>query len=210
MNTKGYLDLSTGQISSTLGGSDIQFPELPFGTEVTLGLRLSEQLEGVSVEADRTINSFRASVGRIDTRPESGSFNLEIGSEGTPDTTANLTYDATAQEVQDAINAISSAQMTALGAATVELLDESFIVTFANETTASYAQPTGITIYDENSLFPVSFLRSRASRFNGKWRHDLRLIQAPVASTSTLTTKLPDPPYVTEDIAGSDLRLEAR
>lgn len=204
MNTKGYLDLSTGQLSSTLGGSDIQFPKLPFGTEVTLGLRLSEQLEGRAVEADRTVTSFRASVGRIDTRPESGSFNLEIGSEGTPDTTANLTYDSTAQEVQDAINAISSSQMTALGAATVELLDESFIVTFANETTASYAQPTEITIYDENSLFPVSFLRSRASRFNGKWRHDLRLIQAPVASTSTLTTKLPDPPYVTEDIAGSD------
>lgn len=204
MNTKGYLDLSTGQLTSTLGGSDIQFPNLPFGTELTLGLRLAEQLEGRSVETERTIDSFRASVGRLDTRPESGSFNLEIGNEGTPDTTADLPYNATAQEVQDAINAISSSQMTALGAATVELLDESYIVTFDNETTASYAQPTEITIYDENSLFPVSFLRSRASRFNNKWRHDLRLVQAPVASTSTLTTKLPDAPYITEEIAGAE------
>ncbi len=204
MNTKGYLDLSTGQLTTTLGGSDIQLPNLPFGTELTLGVRLAEQIEGQSVEATRTVDSFRASVGRIDTRPESGSFNLEIGSEGTPDTTADLAYNSTAQEVQDAINAISSSQMTALGAATVELLDESYIVTFDNETLASYAQPTEITIYDENSLFPVSFLRSRASRFNNKWRHDLRLVQAPVASTSTLSTKLPDAPSVVEEIAGAE------
>ena len=204
MNTKGYLDISTGLMTSTLGGATLSLPDLPAGTSVTLGLRLSEQLEGESVETTRTINSFRASVGRLDTRPEAGFFNLEIGNEGTPDTTANLSYAATAQEVQDAINAISSPQMTALGAATVELLDDSYIVTFANETIAGYPQPTEITIYDENSLFPVSFLRSRASAFNNKWRHDLRLLQAPVASTTTLTNRLPEAPSVVEDVKGTD------
>ena len=112
----------------------------------------------------------------------------------TPDTTADLPYNATAQEVQDAINAILLADdrpwCCDRGTA-----GRSYIVTFDNETTASYAQPTEITIYDEQPVPRILPVFTR-SRFNNKW-NTTSAVQAPVA-TSTLTTKLPDAPYITE------------
>ena len=53
-----------------------------------------------------------------------------------------------------------------------------------------------------NGLWPVSFGRINAWQLDGKWVHELRLTQAPVAFTSTLDSALPAAPAITRIQAG--------
>lgn len=193
-----YLDLGTKRAQESLGGSAFRFPTLAFGEDLNLSLRLSQRINGEAIEVSRTVDELRAHIGIKDARPETGDFQLKVGSDasvvGTNVTTA-LNWNSTAAQWEAALNALSDVGST-YGAATVEEKGGSKLVTFAGEGAA-----VDITL-ESNTLFPISFARVRAYEFGGEWRHDVRLTQAPVASTSISARVVPPAPSITTLIDG--------
>jgi hypothetical protein len=193
MQALAYLDLSRKKATETLGGSVFRFPSLTYGEDVTLAIRFAERLNGETVESSKTVQELRASIGRIDARPELGKFQILVGDNpaalGT-NLTAEIPHNAKASTIESALNALTVVGTT-YGAASVELKGESWLVTFDGEGAAVPLEAGG------NSLFPLSFLRVRASELNGEFVHDLRLIQAPIASTDQSARVVPPAPTVT-------------
>ena len=186
-----YCDLVKGTFSETLGGAAFAWPKIVQGDDLTLGLRLSQKIGNEAVEVQRVCRQLRASIGRVDARPEDGTFKLKVG-EGAEQAGINATdalaWNVTADALRNAINALAG--IAALGTATVELRDGSYLIRFANA-----SQPVSLTLAD-NALWPVSFGRVRASQFDGQWVHELRFIQAPVASTSMHDRVVPPAPGI--------------
>lgn len=190
-----YLDLATKKASESLGGAAFRFPTHTFGEDATLGLRLSQRTNGKSVEVSRVVQGLTASIGHVDARPEGGSFAIKVGLVGDAsvvgtNVTTALPHSASAKQVADALNALALVGTT-YGAATAEEKGGSYLVTFSGETEAVEISA------GSNSLFPVSFLRVMASEFDGEFVHDLRLIQAPVVSTSSSARVVPPAPVIT-------------
>lgn len=188
-----YLDLARKKATESLGGSAFKFPVLTYGEDVTLGLRFFVRANGEASEVSKKVRELRASIGKVDARPELGKFRIHVG-DGAPEENVNLTaeipHNATAKAVEDALNVLTVVGTT-YGAASVDLKGDSWLITFKDEVAAVPLKAGG------NSLFPLSFLRVRASELNGAFVHDLRLIQAPVASTDQSARVVPPPPAIT-------------
>lgn len=195
-----YIDLTRKRASESLSGGSFKFPTLAFGEDATISLRLAERIGGELSEIFREVVSLRASIGKIDARPESGKVAILIG-EDTPVEGTNLTtplaWNAKPHEVEAALNALTIVGTT-YGAASVEEKGGSWLVTFEDE-----VAPVPISV-GSNSLFPSSFLRVRSASVNGQYIHDLRLIQAPVASTATFARVAPPAPFVTTIVDGGE------
>lgn len=194
MESLVYLDLGRKTASENLTGSRFVWPEVAFGEELTIGVRLAQRFDGVLTEVSRTVDSLRASIGRIDTPPESGTYKLKIGSaggDGTPgtDLTADIEHDANAGDIAAALNATTIVGTT-YGTASAKMSDGSLIVTFDGETSEVPLEAK------DNTLQPVSFARIRAYEFNSEWKHEIRLHQSPIASTSVFTREQPPAPSI--------------
>lgn len=201
MESTLFLDLSTKQLSETLGGSRWSFPELTYGEEITIGLRFSKRDSGVVSEVSRNVEEISCSIGRVDARPESGMWGFEVV-EGSGDIVDDLPHDATGSEIQTLINALTLP--AGLGTCTVEEKSGSYLIRWADETVASTDTPVAIVASVTNSLFPISFIRHRTFQEDGMWVHELRLIQAPVASTDLSSRVVPPPPSITTDQNGGE------
>ena len=61
-----------------------------------------------------------------------------------------------------------------------------------------------------NALDPISFLRSRTYQVDGRWVHELRLVQSPVAFTDTSARVVPPAPSVIAEVqeGGSDGEID--
>ncbi len=97
-----YANLTTLAFSEALAGSAFVWPRQVAGKEITLRLRLAQRLEGQNIEAQRTVHGVKASLGRLDARPESGTFQLQVGSGAESpgvNVTADLPYNATAAQI---------------------------------------------------------------------------------------------------------------
>lgn len=193
MESLVYLDLSNKQLTESLGGSRWNFPTLTYGEDVTLSLRFSRREAGVVNEVSRDVTELRCSIGRVDARPESGKWGIEIV-DGSGDIVTDLPINVTASALATAINALTLP--AGLGDCTVEEKSGSWLIRWEDETVASTSTPVAILAQETNSLFPVSFVRHRTFQEDGTWVHELRLIQAPVASTSASSRILPPPPVV--------------
>lgn len=204
MDATIYFDLARKDAFESLnGGSRFEFPPLAYGEQATIRGRFATRTaSGDQVEVSRVAREVRASIGKVDARPESGDFKIKIGPLGDADTdgvnvTESIPFNADASDVQSALNALSLVGTT-YGNASVISSHGSWIVTFEDEAGAVEINAAS------NSLFPLSFLRVRAHEFNGQWQHDLRLIQAPVASTDQSARVVPKGPEITEKQAGFD------
>jgi hypothetical protein len=183
MQALAFVDLTNRKLNSTLGGSTLTLPDLVQGDEIRLGLRFTEQIEGAATEVTRTINSLRASIGLVDARPTGGTFRLSV--DGTPLATT-LPYNATAAQVATALDPAYTS------AATVTAKDGSWLVDVANSTEAS--KPiTGVSV----DLEPSCHVRVRSYLVGSKTRHEIRLVNSPLASTSIFTDILPAMPSIT-------------
>ena len=168
------------------------FPPCVAGDTVGYAIRCFDVLGASSaIERQVGVRSLRASIGLIDAAPTGGSFTLKIGNlvSSADNTTAPISVNATAAEVEAALEAVPVTSV--YDAVTVWKEGTSWLVEFAG---ASAAVPLSV---QTNRLVPVSFVRILAQEVNGRWVHELRAVQAPVATTSEFERVLPAPPAVT-------------
>ena len=189
MQATVYANLTTRRLTTTLGGSAISFPSFVQGDKVRIGMRFAESLEGSPIEVQRIVTHIRASIGFVDARPTSGFFVLNVDGQNT----ASIPHDATAGAIQTALAAIG------LDDAVVSKQDGSWIIsTGVQEISLSGYSAVGLL----SELRPVSFVRVRSTEIAGQYRHEVRLVQAPLASTASFELIVPPAPTVSEVQAG--------
>ena len=189
MQATVYANLTTRRLTTTLGGSAISFPAFVQGDKVRIGMRFAESLEGSPIEVQRIVTHIRASIGFVDARPTSGFFVLNVDGQNT----APISHDATAGAVQTALSAIG------LDDAVVSKQDGSWIIsTGLQEIALTGHSAVGLL----SELRPVSFVRVRSTEIAGQYRHEVRLVQAPLASTASFELIVPPAPTVSEVQAG--------
>jgi hypothetical protein len=189
MQATVYANLTTRRLTTTLGGSAISFPAFVQGDKVRIGLRFAESLEGSPIEVQKFVTHIRASIGFVDARPTSGSFILTVDGQET----APIPHDATAGALISALAAIG------LDDTVVSKQDGSWIISTGEENhDISGTSAEGLLA----ELRPVSFVRVRPTQVAGQYRHEVRLVQAPLASTAGFETIVPPPPTVSEVQAG--------
>ena len=189
MQATVYANLTTRRLTTTLGGSAISFPAFVQGDKVRIGLRFAESLEGAPIEIQKIVTHIRASIGFVDARPTSGFFVLRVDGQDT----ALITHDATAGTVQTALAAIG------LDDAVVGKQDGSWIISTGLQEIALSGYSAGGLL---SELRPVSFVRVRSTQVAGQYRHEVRLVQAPLASTASFELIVPPAPTVSEVQAG--------
>jgi hypothetical protein len=189
MQATVYANLTTRRLTTTLGGSAISFPAFVQGDKVRIGLRFAESLEGSPIEIQKIVTHIRASIGFVDARPTSGFFVLTVDGQET----APIPHDATAGAVQSALAAVG------LDDTVVSKQEGSWIISTGEDNhDITGATAEGLLV----ELRPVSFVRVRSTQVAGQFRHEIRLVQAPLASTAGFETIVPPAPTVTEVQAG--------
>ena len=171
-------------------------PELTFGEDLTLALRFYKNSEGQEIDAPLTVSSLKASIGAVDARPAGGQFAIKFGSalSSGSNTTAALECNTSASNLAARLNAVAA--HVAYGEARVVFTDDSWLIFFGDQ-----SAQVPLTVVN-NGLWPVSFGRINAWQVDGKWVHELRLTQAPVAFTSSHEIVLPPQPVITRIQAG--------
>ena len=184
-----YANLTTRRLTTTLGGSAVSFPAFVQGDKVRIGLRFTESIEGSPIEVQKSVTHIRASIGFVDARPTSGSFVLNVDG----NLTGPISHDATAGTVQSDLAAIG------LDDVIVSKQDGSWIIsTGLQEISLSGSSAEGLLA----ELRPISFVRVRSIQVAGQHRHEVRLVQAPIASTSNFENIVPPAPTVIQVQAG--------
>jgi hypothetical protein len=184
-----YANLTTRRLTTTLGGSAVSFPAFVQGDKVRIGMRFAESIEGSPIEVQKIVTHIRASIGFVDARPTTGFFVLRVDGQNT----APIPHDATAGAVQTALAAIG------LGDAVVGKQDGSWIISTGLQEIALSGYSVGGLL---SELRPVSFVRVRSTQVAGQYRHEVRLVQAPLASTASFELIVPPAPTVSEVQAG--------
>lgn len=120
-------------------------------------------------------------VGRVQALPTFGTYTLTFGS----DETAPIAYNATAVQVQTAINAMAG--ISAIGGVSVSLQGTAYRVIFNTAQVLPFALN-----YNENDLFPTSSIgvaEARAGTTAIRAIYQVQIKQSPVASVSTFTNR---------------------
>ena len=173
---------------------------LTFGEEMTLGLRFQEDIDGVTSEISADVRYLKAAIGNVDLRPLAETFRLKVGDapRSEANTTSALPWNAGAQEIARALNALTTTAAQ-YGQATVRTVDGSTILQFG-----SGAVDVPVEVVD-NGMEPASIGVVNAWQVVGKWFAEVRLIQGPVAFCDSSARVLPPAPTVTEvQVGGSD------
>lgn len=198
MQASLYANITSLQLTETLGGSAFSFPKLVAGKQLTLKLRPAQRIEGSNESADqRQIHAIKASIGKVDTPPTTGTYQLKIGSgaESSANVTGDIAYNATTAQMKAAIDALTSLSGSGVTCA-VTLIEGTYTIRFSDGLERS------ITCVD-NALWPLSFVTVNSHIFDEVFVHDLRLMQSMVASTSLFTLVNAPVPTVTEIVTGA-------
>lgn len=166
-------------------------PEIRFGETFTLAMRFFQNIGEAESETWLNFATIKAAIGAVDARPLGGEFKLKLGNaaQGPSNTTAAIDYNASASQLRGLCNAV--ADIGTYGAARVVAVDGSWLIFFGDQSAM-----VPLTVVD-NGLWPISYGRVNAWQVDGKWVHELRLVQAPVAFTSASEISLPKAPTVT-------------
>jgi hypothetical protein len=180
------LDLDTRTLRETT------IPPLTVGSKERLRLRFYRRLGDdtkPSEVAQEGLQTLRASLGLVDTPPVGGRLKLTLGAAET----AWLDAKATADAMKGALNTATSGSVQEV----LKPSDGIYLVRF----TATGAQEFEVS---ENELSPRSFGKVRAYEQDGRWWHELRLVQAPVAWEQSFDRQLVPMPEVTRIQGGSE------
>lgn len=122
-------------------------------------------------------------IGLVEEPPTFGTFTLQFGT----DETTPLDFDATALEVQTALNALST--ITAVGGVAVSLQGRSYRVFF----NTAGVLPNAVS-FKENDLFPsssIGIIEARAGSASARAIYQVHIKQSPVAYTETFINQDP-------------------
>jgi hypothetical protein len=166
-------------------------PELSFGETLTLALRFFKNSDGQEIETDYAVDNIKASIGLQDARPAGGKFALKVGpgAASETNTTDLLDLNIRASDLAAALNAVEAT--AAYGTAKVVFVNGTWLMFFGDQ-----SQQVPLEVVN-NGLWPVSFGQIGARQVDGKWKHRLRLTQAPVAFTTGHDVILPPAPKIT-------------
>lgn len=172
-------------------------PVITYGEALTIALRFQQTIDGNVTTPVLDVTSLAAVAGFVDARPFNGEFCLQIGDgvQTSDNTTGFVQHDASAAQLQSAINA-KTVVTGIYGPALVRKVDGSWLIIFG-----SGAAEVALTVRD-NRLYPVCIGRITAAQTDARWIHELRLIQIPVAMTSDSSAILPDAPTITRLTTG--------
>lgn len=167
-------------------------PTMQFGESMTIAQRFAQNVAGQQVEPTLTITGVRAAIGVVDQRPASGMWALQVGAgaSSSANTIDAVPYNVVPADLAAKINA-KSGITGAYGAATVVMDSGSYVLCFGS---GSVEVPMTLR---SNRLRPISFGRISAYQVDASWVHEIRLIQTPLAATSTGARILPPPPAIT-------------
>ena len=198
MNARVYLNSSTNSATSRIDGGGFSPPPIRAYSDVIVRFRLSREIEGESVPDDRPILGVSARIGYQDAEPTAGTVTLDLTLGGDTVTTAALAYNATAAQVETAINAVLDASaLDALHPCTVESLTEGYRIIFADPS------QTVTVAADTNKLWPLSFVNADLVAFDGGWSTMLAYRQTAVAETASAEVTVPPLPTVTREQLGA-------
>jgi hypothetical protein len=189
-----YGNLATRRLTDS-SGTPVALPSLVQGDLVTFAVRLLDTVEtGSPIEVQRNVRFLRASIGNVSMPPDSGQFSLQIGTNGTA--TPLIDFSADHILLKPLLSTLPEASAYGGVEQVVEADPGCWMIRFG----ANGAVPLQA---GDNFLFPVTFVRVRPFQQNGRWWHELRLMQAPVAYSGLSERVLADPPTVRRIRAGS-------
>jgi hypothetical protein len=198
VNARVYLNSSTNSATSRIDGGGFSPPPIRAYSDVIVRFRLSREIEGESVPDDRPILGVSARIGYQDAEPTAGTVTLDLTLGGDTVTTAALAYNATAAQVETAINAaLDASALDALHPCTVESLTEGYRIIFADPS------QTVTVAADTNKLWPLSFVNADLVAFDGGWSTMLAYRQTAVAETASAEVTVPPIPTVTREQLGA-------
>lgn len=179
------------------GGTVWTPPVYTFGESLTLALRFLRSDDGNLITPVLDLRGVTAALGPLDARPVTGEWALQLGAgaQTVSNTTGTVPHEATAKQLQDAINALSVVT-TLYGTAVVRKDEGSWFIQMG---TGAVSIP--MTVRD-NTLAPDSYGRCLARQIDGVWQHEVRLTQVPAAFADSYERVLPDPPSITRIRAG--------
>lgn len=127
-------------------------------------------------------------IGRIETPPTFGTYTLTFGGDETPP----IQYDASANDVEDALNALTS--ITTAGGVTVNKSGNTYRIVFNDAGVI-----TDTLDFNENDLFPTSSIgvtNARAGTPTIRQIYQVAIKQSPVAYTETFVDQDPATPSI--------------
>ena len=188
-----HVDLSRRTLITRDGGS-FSVPPLTLGDAATFVLRaMDRDANNALVEKELKLRTLRASIGPVLAAPFGGTFTLRLNP--AHQSTA-IPFDATADALRAAILALPEQATYTLAEILPSAETGCWLLRF------NHNGPVPLTV-TTNRLLPRSFVRVRAFEDNGRWWHELRLIQSPLAFSGSHERVLPDAPSVRRIRAGA-------
>jgi hypothetical protein len=199
VNVRLYANTSSLSLTERLEGGGFQPPTLAAYSDIHIRFKLTELFAGAAVLDKRELTSLSARIGRPDTAPVSGSYQLTIALGGDEVTTAAIAHDATSTTIAAAINAALGTTIASLNPCTVTTYEGIQRIAFADKD----AQP--VITCEENALWPASFVDIDEIEWNEGFAYILQLRQAPVAETEVFSEEVPAAPVITRLQGGSEV-----
>jgi len=188
-----FSNITARRVEATANGQSFTFPDFIAGDAVTISTRFSEIVDGVRTERDLGIRSARMSLGVVDAAPNEGQWSLKVGAgASTSDNTTPLMSAAISPMALAATLEALTVVTGSLSPVTVTHTGGTSLVTFG-----AAGEAPGLSV-QANTLSPVSFARIRARETAGSTSYELRLMQAPLATSAIpYQRELPPPPAIT-------------
>lgn len=181
-----WIDIATGKLTS--GWQSISYapnPVLKQGDSLGVELHLINNFNGGSFSEYEFSPStaLTLAIGKIDTPPVSGTYRLTYGA----DTTSAISADATALNVQTALNALAS--IASEGGVTVNKTTNSLRIIWNTATTT-----TNVLSYSLNELFPsssigISKVKTGSVSPTQKQIYQVHVKQSPVANITSFVNQ---------------------
>ena len=188
-----HVDLSRRTLITRDGGT-YSVPPLTLGDAATFALRaMDRDANNTLVQTELSLRTLRASIGPVLAPPFGGTFSVRFAP---AHESAAIAFDASADAVRAAILSLPEHSAFPLAEVVPSAEPGCWLLRF------NQSGPVPLSVAT-NHLLPRAFVRVRAFEDNGRWWHELRLIQSPLAFSGSHERELPDAPSVRRIRAGA-------
>ncbi len=188
-----HVDLSRRTLITRDGGT-YSVPPLTLGDAATFALRaMNRDANNTLVQTELPLRTLRASIGPVLAPPFGGTFSVRLSP---AHESGAIAFDASADAVRAAILAMPEHAAFPIAEVVPSADPGCWLLRF------NQSGPVPLSVAT-NRLLPRAFVRVRAFEDNGRWWHELRLIQSPLAFSGSHERVLPDAPSVRRIRAGA-------